>query len=58
MEVQETDLDREVRLQRVRTRQHEFWTRKMVKDILGDVVEDVFMFRTTHTINWRTCWRR
>ena len=51
-------MDREVRLQRVRTRQHEFWTMKMVKDILGDVVEDVFMFRTTHTINWRTSWRR
>ena len=44
-------MDREVRLQRVRARQHEFWTRKLAKNILGDMMEDVFKFRSTHTIN-------
>ena len=50
MEVQENTLDREVRLQRVKARQQEFLTRKMAKDILGGVLEDVYMFRSTHTI--------
>jgi hypothetical protein len=47
MEVVETDLDRENRLQRVKTRQQEFWTRKMVKDVMEDVLDRVRQYRAT-----------
>ena len=46
-EVLETDLDRENRLQRVKNRQQEFWTRKMARDMLEDVLDGVRQYRAT-----------
>ena len=50
MEVVETDLDREDRLDRVKSRQKEFWTRRMAKDIVEDVLGEVTVFRSTHSV--------
>jgi hypothetical protein len=47
MEVVETDLDRENRLERVKTRQQEFWTRKMVKKVLEEVMDRARQYRAT-----------
>ena len=51
MEVTEMDLDKEDRLCRVRNRQKEFWTRRMVKEVVEGVLEDVTRFRTTQGVN-------
>ena len=47
MEVVETDLDRENRLERVKTRQQEFWTRKVVKNVLEEVMDRARQYRAT-----------
>ena len=46
-EMQEAELDmfKEDRLERVKARQREFWTRKMVKEVMDDVLELVIMYR-------------
>ena len=45
MKVTEADLDKEDRLNRVRSRQKEFWTGRMVKDVMEMVLKDVVKFR-------------
>ena len=45
LEITEMDLDREDRLHRVKKRQREFMTRRMIQNIMEDLVMDVISFR-------------
>ena len=41
----EADLDKEDRLCRVKNRQKEFWTRRMVEEVMEDVLDRVIIYR-------------
>ena len=51
MKVTETDLEKEDRMNRVRNRQKEFWTRRMARDIMENVLEEVTRFRAVQGVN-------
>ena len=52
LEVKEMDLDREDRLHRVKKRQKEFMTRRMVQGIIDDLVVDVSRYRQVQMVTW------